>query len=339
MVRGSVWLRSQAAGRRKSVEVKRALNPQDIIAELEAYFASEGSSAILSNLLWSLAVILALLLARRAIGSVLDRRLSDPAERYRWHKALRTATWLAIGVIVAAIWLDGVSGLATIVAVVAAGLAIALRDPIVDLGGWLYISTRHPLRVGDRVSIAGERGDVVDIGLFVFTLMQLGDGVTGPRQSTGRLALVPNKFIFTNPLINESLVFDYIWREIPVVVTFESDWQRAKLILSEIVQRHSGGLAPHAEAQTRAAVKQYMVAQGSFEPRVFTRVVGSGIELTMRFLSEIRRPREMEDAIWEDVLAAFEAEGRIDLAYPTSRVYRNTEEGKAGLGGPGSGNQ
>ncbi len=310
------------------------MNPQDFITEIEAYFANEGSSAILSNALWSLAVIVALLLARRAIGSVLDKRLNEAAERYRWHKALRMATWVVIGVIVAAIWLDGVTGLATIVALVVAGLAIALRDPIVDLGGWLYISTRHPLRVGDRVAIAGERGDVVDIGLFVFSLMQLGDGVTGPRQTTGRLVLVPNKFIFTNPLINESLVFDYIWREIPVVLTFESDWQRAKQMLIEIVQRHSGPLAPHAEAQTRTAVTQYMVAQGSFEPRVFTRVVDHGIELTMRFLSEIRRPREMEEMIWEDVLRAFEAEPRIDLAYPTSRVYRNTEEGKPALGGP-----
>ena len=312
------------------------MNPQDAVAELEAYFANAGSGAIISNVFWSLAVIVALLLARRAIGAMLDRRLSDPAERYRWHKALRTATWVVIGVLVAAIWLDGIAGLATIVAVVAAGLAIALRDPIVDLGGWLYISTRHPLRVGDRISIAGERGDVVDIGLFVFSLMQVGDGVSGPRQTTGRLVLVPNKFVFTNPLINESLVFDYIWREIPVVVTFESDWQRAKQILIDTVQRHSGHLAPEAEAQTRAAVTQYMVAQGSFEPRVFTRAVDHGVELTMRFLSEIRRPREMEEAIWEDVLPAFEAEPRIDLAYPTSRVYRNNEEGKAGLGGPGT---
>jgi small-conductance mechanosensitive channel len=312
------------------------LNPDDVIAELEAYFANAGSGMIISNVFWSLAVVVALMLVRRAIGSILDKRLGDAAERYRWHKVLRTATWLVIGVIVAAIWLDGVAGLATIVAVVAAGLAIALRDPIVDLGGWLYITTCHPLRVGDRVSIAGERGDVVDIGLFVFSLMQLGDGVTGPRQTTGRLVLVPNKFIFTHPLINESLVFDYIWREIPVVVTFESDWQRAKQILSEVVQRHSGDLAPHAEAQTRAAVTQYMLAQGSFEPRVYTRAVDHGVELTMRFLSEIRRPREMEEAIWEDVLLAFEAEPRIDLAYPTSRVYRNNEEGKAGLGGPGN---
>lgn len=312
------------------------MNPEDAINELTAYFATAGSAQIIANVIWSVAVVVLLLLARRAADRVVDKRLQDPASRYRWHKALRTVSWITILALVGAVWLEGLEGLATIVAIVAAGLAIALRDPIVDLGGWLYISGRHPLRLGDRISIAGERGDVVDIGLFAFSLMQLGDGVSGPRQTTGRLVLVPNKFIFTQPLINESLVFDYIWREVPVVVTFESDWQRAKQILSETIQRHSAHLAPEAEAQTSAAVSQYMVAQRSFEPRVYTRAVDHGVELTMRFLSEIRRPREMEEAIWEDVLLAFAAEPRIDLAYPTSRVVRNTEEGKPALGGPGA---
>jgi small-conductance mechanosensitive channel len=310
------------------------LNPQDIIAELETYFASAGRDVILWNLIWSLLVLVGMLLIRRAVSRLLNRRFTDPADRYRWNKVLRTVTWAVIAVIVAAIWLNGVAGLATVVAVIAAGLAIALRDPIVDLGGWLYISSRHPFKVGDRIAITGERGDVVDISPFVFTLMQVGDGIAGTRQSTGRVVLVPNKFIFTNPLINENLVFDYIWHEIAVVVTFESDWLRAKQILEEIVDRHAAHLAPEAEAQARASLTKYMVTFASFEPWVFTRAINSGVELTMRFLSEVRRPREMEMAIWEDVLIAFAAEPKIDLAYTTSRVVRNTEEGKPGLGGP-----
>jgi small-conductance mechanosensitive channel len=315
------------------------LNPQDAVAELEAYFANASRGEIVSQVIWSLVVVVGLLIVRRAIGRLLDKRFTDPADRYRWNKVLRSVTWAVIAVIVAAIWLDGVSGLATVIAIIAAGLAIALRDPIVDLGGWLYISGRHPFKVGDRIAIAGERGDVVDISPFVFTLMQVGDAVAGTRQSTGRLVLVPNKFIFTNPLVNENLVFDYIWHEIPVVVTFESDWQRAKEILEETVNRHAAHLAPDAEAQAQASLTQYMVSVASFEPRVFTRAVNSGVELTMRFLCEVRQPREMEMAIWEDVLRAFADEPRIDLAYTTSRVVRNTEEGKPALGGPGDGDR
>lgn len=310
------------------------MNPQDIVAELEAYFANAGSSMIIAHVIWSLVVVVVVLLGRRAGSRFLQKRIEDPADRYRWNKALRYTCWAIIGVVIAAIWLQGVSGLATIVAVVAAGLAIALRDPIVDLGGWLYISARHPFRLGDRVAIAGERGDVVDVSPFVFTLMQVGDASAGTRQSTGRLVLVPNKFVFTNALVNENLVFDYIWHEMVVLVTFESDWQRAREILEEIVNRHAAHLASQAEAQARASLTAYMVTVASFEPRVFVRSTSNGVELTMRFLCGVRQARDLESAIWEDVLRAFAAEPQIDLAYVTSRVFRNTEEGKPGLGGP-----
>lgn len=311
------------------------MNPQDIIAELETYFASTGSGTLLANVIWSLVALVGMLLLRRSIGRLIDRRSTDPAERYRWNKLLRTVTWGASGVIVVAIWLKGISGLATVIALVAAGLAIALRDPIVDLGGWLYIGSRHPFRVGDRISIAGQRGDVVDIGPFVFSLMQIGDVASGVRQGTGRVVMVPNKFVFTNPLVNENLVFDFIWREIAVVVTSESDWRRAKQLLEEIVVRHCAHLAPLAQAQVEASHTKYMLSSPSFDPRVFTRVVDHGIELTMRFLSEIRGQRDLEMLIWEDVLQAFEAEPAIDVAYPTWRIYDNREEGKPTLGGPG----
>jgi small-conductance mechanosensitive channel len=309
------------------------VNPQDAVAELEAYFANASRGEIAFQVIWSLIMIVTLLLVQKAIVRLLDKRVSDPGSRYRWHKMLRYAIWAVIAVIVAAIWFDGVSGLATVIAIIAAGLAIALRDPIVDLGGWLYITGRHPFKVGDRIAIAGEQGDVVDISPFVFTLMQVGDSA-GPRQSTGRVVMVPNKFIFTNPLVNENLVFDYIWHEIVAVVTFESDWQRAKQILEEIVLRHAAHMAPDAQAQAQASLTKYMVSVASFDPRVFTRAVSHGVELTMRFLCQVRQPREMEMAIWEDVLRAFADEPRIDLAYPASRVFRNTEEGKPGLGGP-----
>jgi len=311
------------------------LDPQDIIAELETYFTRTGSGTLLSNVIWSLAALVVMLLLRRAVGRLIDRWFTDPAERYRWNKMLRTATWGVSAVIVIAIWLKGISGLATMIALVAAGLAIALRDPIVDLGGWLYIAARRPFKVGDRIAIADQRGDVVDISPFTISLMQIGNVAAGVRQSTGRVVMVPNKFIFTSPLVNENLVFDYIWREIPVVVTYESDWRRAKQILEEIVTRHCAHLAPLAQAQAQASHTRYMLSGVAFDPRVFTRAVDHGVELTMRFLSEIRGPRDLEMIIWEDVLQAFEAEPTIDMAYATSRVYNNREEGKPALGGPG----
>jgi small-conductance mechanosensitive channel len=174
----------------------------------------------------------------------------------------------------------------------------------------------------------GQRGDVIDIGMFVFSMMEVGDGIEQTRQSTGRVIQMPNMHIFTQALTNENIAFDFIWHEVAVVISFESDWRRAKALLEEIVARRGGDVIQHAEAQVQRATNQYLVKAGPLTPTVFTRVIDHGIELSMRFLTEVRQPRVVEAAIWEDVLQAFAAEPGIELAYPTSRVVRNTEEGK-----------
>ena len=307
---------------------------QDALQELQIYLQTTSTVSLLQKVLLSLAVVIGLFIARYAFRRFVARRTTDPALRYRWSKTSGYVMWGLIILMIVVIWLEGFGNMATVVAILGAGLAIALRDPIVDLGGWAYIVWRRPLRVGQRVGIDGVRGDVVDIGPFVFSMLELGDGISGPRQSTGRIIQVPNAFIFTHKLINDNMAFEFIWHEIPVVVTFESNWQKAKGVLEEIVQRHAGDFGPAAEEQVRMANDQFMVRTGAMRPVVFTRVVDIGVELTMRFLCEVRQPRVMEHIIWEDVLAVFADEPDIDFAYPTTRLYNNRAEGKPGTGGP-----
>src|SRR5207244_2876538 len=84
-------------------------------------------------------------------------------------------------------------------------------------------------RVQDRVQIGPHAGDVIDLGLFQFTLNEIGAWVQAD-QSSGRIIHVPNGKVFTDPVANYNKGFRYIWNEVPVVVTFESDWKKAKQI-------------------------------------------------------------------------------------------------------------
>src|SRR5207247_865051 len=93
-----------------------------------------------------------------------------------------------------------------------------------------FILWRRPFEVGDRVQIGPHAGDVIDLGLFQFTLNEIGAWVNAD-QSTGRIIHVPNGKVFTDPVANYNKGFRYIWNEVPVVVTFESDWRKAKQIL------------------------------------------------------------------------------------------------------------
>ncbi len=99
-----------------------------------------------------------------------------------------------------------------------AGLAIALKDPLTNLAGWLFIVFRKPFIVGDRIQIGPHAGDVVDIRPFQFTILEIRNWVDAD-QSTGRMIHLPNAKVFVEAQANYSLGFNYIWNEIVVRLT------------------------------------------------------------------------------------------------------------------------
>ena len=174
----------------------------------------------------TLATIVGLWLVHRIALGLVYRRVRDPWGRYRWRKGLTYVLVAAGVVIVGRMWFAGVQALATFLGLLSAGLAIALKDPVADLAGWAFIIWRGPFEVGDRIQIGPHAGDVIDLGLFQFTLNEIGAWVQAD-QSTGRIIHVPNGKIFTDPVANYNKGFKYIWNEVPVLVTFESDWRKA----------------------------------------------------------------------------------------------------------------
>jgi hypothetical protein len=112
-----------------------------------------------------------------------------------------------------------------------------------------------------------------------------------------------------------------------VLVTFESEWQKAKAILQEVANRRAAALSPDAEEQFRQATRRYMIAyETQLEPIVYTTVEASGVLLTIRYLCEYDQRRVSEHAIWEDILQAFAQEPAIEFAYPTQRFYNDWVE-------------
>ncbi len=282
------------------------------------------------RLLSTLATVLGLWLLHRIVLAVVYRRVRDPWSRYRWRKGLTYVLVAAGVVIVGRMWFAGIQALATFFGLLSAGLAIALKDPVSNLAGWAFIIWRRPFEVGDRVQIGPHAGDVIDLGLFQFTLNEIGAWVNAD-QSTGRIIHVPNGKVFTDPVANYNKGFRYIWNEVPVVVTFESDWRKAKQILGKIAVKHAEHLTEQAEHELLAASQQYLINYRKLTPIVYTRVVDSGVQLTIRYLIEPRKRRGTEHAIWEDILTEFANCSDVDLAYHTVRSFKSTDEGKPAM--------
>jgi small-conductance mechanosensitive channel len=264
---------------------------------------------------------------RKLVMRVVEARVEDPKLLYQWSKTSAYLAFIVSFIMVGTVWVEGIRHLGTFLGLLSAGLAIALKDLVSSFAGWVFILWRRPLELGDRIQIGSDAGDVVDIRIFQFTILEIGNWVDAD-QSTGRIIHVPNSRLFTEPLANFTSQFEFIWHEVPVLVTFESDWRRAKALLEEVVQKVAGETVQEARQAMRAVSRKFLIHFRHLTPIVYTQFQDSGVLLTMRFLCRVRQRRGFNQAIWEAVLAAFSREDSIDFAYPTTRMYHNVLEGK-----------
>ena len=286
-------------------------------AEAISLFSDPGFR---SNIITSIVVLIAISVARIITIRVINRQVENPRNRYAWRKWTGYVCYGLYSLTLLVLWLPNMDGFSTFLGLFAAGVAVVLRDPLVNLVGWLFILWRQPFRMGDRVQMGDHAGDVIDIAIFQFTLMEIGNWVE-TDQSTGRILHIPNGRVFQEIIANYSQGFKYIWHEIPVLITFESDWEAAKKILFTQVNNHAEHLSGTAQEHLRKAGQKYMIFYSKLTPTVYTTVRESGILLTMRYLCEPRRRRGSEQVLWENVLREFAKSPEISLAYPTQRFY------------------
>lgn len=277
------------------------------------------------KLFYSGSAMVLLFLFKELTTRLVCRKVTDDKRRYHVRKTITYTYGVFLVIALGSIWIQGMGSIGTFLGLASAGLAVALHDTIANMAGFFFIESRKPFRVGDRIEINGTAGDVIDIRLFQFSIVEVGNWVDAD-QSTGRIIHVPNSMAMRVPLANSHVGFEYIWNEIPVLITFESDWKRAKELLLGIGQEHAEFLSKNAQKQVRQAAKKYLIVAGTLTPTVYTTVKDSGVMLTIRYLVDPRQRRGTEQKMWEEILEAFFGEPRIDLAYNTTRIYTRPGE-------------
>ena len=102
------------------------------------------------------------------------------------------------------------AGLLFSLGIVGFAVTFALQQPPSSLVGWVYIVVKRPYRVGDRVTIEGSRGDVVEVDFLVTTLWEAGGDLLSTNQPSGRIVTPPNSVVLS------SHVHDHSWEAFPV---------------------------------------------------------------------------------------------------------------------------
>lgn len=279
-----------------------------------------------TKLLITIIIIIILTIVRISISRMVWRNTRDVKIRYQWKRVLSFIIPLLGLIMIAAVWASAIEQFGAFLGLMTAGIAIALKDPLTNLAGWIFILFRKPFVVGDRVQVGEHTGDIIDIRLFQFTMLEIGNWVDAD-QSTGRIIHLPNGKVFMEPQANFSSGFEYIWNEIPVTITFESNWQSAKGILESIIEKYTLDIDVKAKAEIHEASKNYMIYYKHLTPIVYTAVKENGVLLTVRYLCNPRRRRGTENEIWQEILTNFKAHKDIQFAYPTTRFYHDRQGG------------
>jgi small-conductance mechanosensitive channel len=275
-------------------------------------------------------VLVSYFLLRKLIARVMSAGVEDPISRFRIGRVTRILLILVGGMILTRIWIRGTEGIGTWLGLLSAGIAVALQEPLENLAGWIYIVASRPFRVGDRIQIGSYAGDIVDIRPLSFALLEIGNWVEAD-QSTGRVLQIPNGWLFKEAVAGYDHGFPFIWNEITITVTFESDWRLAKSTLESVLKEH----AEQVEESEFEKSSEFLGIQYSrLTPVVWVDSSDSGVRLTMRYLCRPRSRRVSTSKMWEAILDAFNALPKVDFAYPTTRRFDHAREGKLDLRAP-----
>lgn len=251
----------------------------------------------------------------------INAKVSNVKSKHALRKNVVYIVTFTLIIIVFSIWIQNLNSITIFLGVASAGLALALQEVILSIAGWVLILTRKPYEAGDRIEINGVKGDVIDIRFFQTSLLEIGNWVNAD-QSTGRIVNIPNSFLFKAQCYNYSRGFEFIWNEIPIVVTFESDWQRARDIILRHAQEMAAGMEDTVSRKIDVMKNRYMIYYGKLTPIVYVNIKDSGIELTLRYLTEAKKRRSTQCYLCEKILEDFGKEPTVNFAYNTFRIVK-----------------
>jgi small-conductance mechanosensitive channel len=294
------------------------------VKDLFHYFENPIINKLMKSLLAFGLVYLALYFIRSLINSL----KIEITKKHLYRTRVNYAATLIYFILLIPIWAGSMQQWATILSVIGAGVALALHEVLLNIAGWVYIVIRRPYRTGDRIELGEVQGDVIDIRLFQTTMLEIGNWVDGD-QSTGRVVDLPHGQIFRKPLYNYTKGFEFLWNEISVMVTFESNWKKAEKILLKYGAEESQGTQETIQKKIDRMAREYLIYYKTFTPIVYVRIEDSGVKLTLRYLTDTKRRRSSENTIGQKVLSAYKKASNIDFAYPTYRIYKRGEDGNS----------
>lgn len=256
----------------------------------------------------------------RILQRSLSRRFEDPDTRYSVRKFISLAGYIVAILVVANVYSDRLSGLTIALGVAGAGVAFALQELIASVAGWLAITIGGLYSTGHRIQLGGIKGDVIDIGVFRTTLMEVGDWVNGDLYN-GRIVRVANSFAVKQPVFNYSADFPFLWDEITLPIHYGSDWKRARTIIETCTEEVIGDYPAQSLAAWKAMVGKYRLENASVEPVVTMSANQDWFTFTARYIVDYRKRRTTKDQLFTRIFEEIElTDGAVQVGASSMEI-------------------
>ncbi len=237
----------------------------------------------------------------KLIGDRIIKSTKDPKERYRRYKFLNTAITLVFVAAMIILWGRLFHNKGTFFGLIGAGLAIALKEPLLSVAGRIAIFAGHMYSVGDRIEINKMSGDVIDVGMFYTRMMEIGNWITAD-QATGRIVQIPNSQIFGTPVFNYTQNFAYIWDQVDLPISYDSNAEAGGKIMSEAGNDYTKEFLKKAEQDLDEMRHSFLVPSFELKPQVYMTFDSNYVTLTMRYIVDPHQRRAAKSYLFSQML-------------------------------------
>ncbi len=200
-------------------------------------------------------------------------------------------------------------------------LGWSLQAPVSGFAAWALVSLKRPFRPGDRIQFPnlGLTGDIKDIGVMYTMLDQVG-GSVGSEEAVGRNVLVPNAMLFSQVVINYTVMQEaaFMLDEVVIRITYDSDWKTAEQILLNAAYE---------------VTKDIIDATGQ-KPYIRSDYYDYGVYLRLRYQTRVKDRVEISYEISKRIFGEIQKTPSVDLAIPYVYSYRagaDRKEQEAGI--------
>lgn len=246
-------------------------------------------------------------IARRATY----KYIHEPRRRRQFLILRRFVVGICIVLVVVSSFVSDFSSLATYVGLITAGVAVALQTVILSVFAYFMLIGRYGVRVGDRITVMGVTGEVLDLGMVRLYLSELaGTGVD--LHPTGRIVVFPNSALFQNtPFYKQLPGTHYTWHEAVVALAPAADVTAAQAKLLAAVRGVYDKYRSGFEAQHGMAERLLDLHVDVPQPIAYTRYTADGPQLVLRFPVDLRHAEEADSTTLYQLFEAIRADPKL----------------------------